>query len=464
MRAVRFLLPVLMLSASPAVAQFGQFPYDATVQADNVSVRSGPGQRYYATGMLNSGDRVTVHSHEPGGWYKITPPQGSFSWIDASLVAQEAPDRGVVQVPPLSSGEQAQAVVRVGSQLSDDHSVYSRRLSNGEPVQILGQQELQTERGAVLMYKIAPPQNEFRWVKGDYIVPVSEAIRAQQDRDPFMVPSSLRHPPSGPPPGPAVQSDPFGGTADASGGVLERELLRAEQSGAARRTGPEAEVSNVLRARLNDADDWYADMMAGDPQTWRLDDIEREYRALQAEAKGSLDSEIETRLAALETRRRMLAEYQDFVRLTTETSQRDAQLLSMQGGAPVPYPTSAPGGVQLGQPEPVGASPRDAAPRLTTIEPIPDQPMPSTSNTPVTPKLSGAGIIQRVQQPFPGFPRHVLLHPDGHILAYLEPASGINLDQYLGQPMGLIGERAYDPQLRGDRLVVRQLMPVRLKP
>jgi hypothetical protein len=464
MRAARFLLPVLLLAAVPAWGQAPGFPYEATVQADKVSVRSGPGQRYYATGRLNVGDHVTVQRHDPGGWYMIAPPPGSFSWIDAALVAKSGPDQGVVQAPPLGSGQQARAIVRIGSELSDDHGVYSRELSNGETVRILGQQELQTERGPVLMYKIAPPSAEYRWVKGDYIVPVSEAVRAQQDRDPFTVPTSQRRPPAGPPPGPAIQSDPFGGAGGASGGVLERELIRAEQSGAARRSGPVGEVSDALRTRLNDVDDCYADMMAGNPQTWRLDEIAREYRALQADAGGSLDYEIETRLAALETRQRMLADYQDFVRLTTETSQRDAQLLSMQGGVPVPFPTSAPGAVQLGQPEPVSDSPQEAAPRLTTIEPIPDQPMPSTSNGPVTPKLSGAGIIQRVQQPFPGFPKHVLLHPDGHILAYLESVSGINLDQYLGQPMGLIGERAYDPQLRGDRLVVRQLMPVRLKP
>ena len=125
MRAFQFLLPVLLLTAIPALGQVSQFPYDATVQASNISVRCGPGQNYYATGTVTDGDRVTVHRHDPGGWYMIAPPTGSFSWIDADLVVKNGSDRGIVQVPPLGSGQQARAVVHVGSQLGDDHTVLS---------------------------------------------------------------------------------------------------------------------------------------------------------------------------------------------------------------------------------------------------------------------------------------------------------------------------------------------------
>ncbi|MBL8848846.1 MAG: hypothetical protein JNG89_04150, partial [Planctomycetaceae bacterium] len=71
----------LSTAASPAWSQIEQFPYEATVQADDVHVRSGPGLRHYPTGKLNSGDHVTVIRHDPGGWYMIAPPAGSFSWI-----------------------------------------------------------------------------------------------------------------------------------------------------------------------------------------------------------------------------------------------------------------------------------------------------------------------------------------------------------------------------------------------
>jgi hypothetical protein len=60
-------------------------------------------------------------------------------------------------------------------------------------------------------------------------------------------------------------------------------------------------------------------------------------------------------------------------------------------------------------------------------------------------------------------PRHVLLAPNGRVLAYLQAAPGVNLDQFVGQSMGLIGPRVFHPQLNADVLTVQRLAPVRLK-
>jgi hypothetical protein len=78
--------------------------------------------------------------------------------------------------------------------------------------------------------------------------------------------------------------------------------------------------------------------------------------------------------------------------------------------------------------------------------------------------LDGAGIVQRAANPVAGGPRHVLLAPNGRILAYLYPDRGINLDAYVGHPMGIVGPRAYRPELQTDMIVVRGLVPVRLAP
>jgi hypothetical protein len=78
--------------------------------------------------------------------------------------------------------------------------------------------------------------------------------------------------------------------------------------------------------------------------------------------------------------------------------------------------------------------------------------------------LDGAGIVQQSATPIPGGPRHVLLAPNGRILAYLYPDRGVNLDAYVGRSMGIVGPRSYRPELRNDLIVVRGLVPVRLVP
>ena len=78
--------------------------------------------------------------------------------------------------------------------------------------------------------------------------------------------------------------------------------------------------------------------------------------------------------------------------------------------------------------------------------------------------LDGAGIIQRATMPVPNGPRHVLLSPDGRILAYLYPDRGVNLDAFIGRPMGIKGPRSFRPELRTDLIIVQGMTPVRLVP
>ena len=68
-------------AARPPPAQ--TFPYKAFVAADDVYVRSGPGENYYPTDKLKTGDQVEVYRHDPGGWLAIRPVPGSFSWVSA---------------------------------------------------------------------------------------------------------------------------------------------------------------------------------------------------------------------------------------------------------------------------------------------------------------------------------------------------------------------------------------------
>ena len=93
---------------------------------------------------------------------------------------------------------------------------------------------------------------------------------------------------------------------------------------------------------------------------------------------------------------------------------------------------------------------------------MPPMAPPRQIRPPGSPPLDGAGIVQRAAATFPNGPRHVLLAPNGRILAYLQAGGGVNLDAYVGRQMGIMGLRAYHPELQTDLIIVRAMIPVRL--
>ncbi len=293
-----------------------QFPYQATVQTEEVEVRAGPSEdRYYVTGQLRRGQQVTVHRHDRGGWYMITPPSGSFSWIEASVVQRQGGDVGTVSVP-MNPGEVAtRAVVRIGSQLSDDHSLYGRELASGDRVRILGEQTLQTDAGPVLMLKIEPPAREYRWVKGDFLVAVDPVARRQQDLDPYRIPSSQFN-------------------------SLEFvEVVTASSS----EPVVETEESNALQAQLSEIDLQYADMMQLEPAQWELDRLVQSYMELRPQGDVRFHGQIDQRLRALEARRKVYNDFQQLQQIRDATTVRDQQLQTIQQQGALPQQGAFPG-------------------------------------------------------------------------------------------------------------------------
>ena len=157
----------------PAAAE-QTFPYTAYVTADDVFVRSGPGENYYATDKLKAGTPVEVYRHDPGGWYAIRPPKDSFSWVSSRHLQLDGKNLATVTDERVAS--------RVGSRLSDVRDIIQVRLHKGETVEVLephGRQLNNRElnnRGpngspTPPWYKIAPPPGEFRWVSGRFVDP-----------------------------------------------------------------------------------------------------------------------------------------------------------------------------------------------------------------------------------------------------------------------------------------------------
>ena len=431
--AIAFALIWTVMPGAAALAQVRQFPYAAVVQSDNVPVRSGRGEQFYATGVLNRGARVTVHRHDPGGWCVIAPPDGSFSWIAADHVRRDG-SRGVVT--------QNHVIVRIGSTLSESHhSVYQTELSTDDAVQILGEKTLSIDGRLKHMYKIAPPAGEYRYVPGQFVAP---ADRPQPEEDPFAEPLVARQPGAPPPRTHAAQ--PPDAARDE---IIERPVVRTQS----RPHGATAsEIPATDQEKLRALDDRFRAMIQREPKDWNLTELERGYRDLAAAASHpDMTVQLERRFPAIQKYKAIKTQYDDLMRLTSETSRRDAQLLSIQRQRPA---TS--GEAETETPPAIAPAPRPAA------QPQPSQSGAAPAAPPSSPRFDGAGIIQRIATPSRGGPQHVLVAPDGRLLAYLQAARGINLDPYVGREMGLYGERFRHPSLQADYLVVRGLTPVRL--
>lgn len=149
-------------------------PVDARtdhVQSDTeVSVRSGPGEKFYATGYLPPGAKVDV-VHELGDWLAIRPPEGSFSWLPvADLEAGDAPRTARVR--------REQSRTRVGTDLSNDRNVAAVTLKRGDTVQLLEplrRHRLNSTQSRWI--RIACPSGEYRYVHRKDVGSTTDSIR-----------------------------------------------------------------------------------------------------------------------------------------------------------------------------------------------------------------------------------------------------------------------------------------------
>ena len=423
--------------ATSLQAETRKFPYEAVVRADNVTVRCGRGKSFYATSRMRKGDVLSVHSHDPGGWYMVSPPEGSFSWIAAEHVVSDAPGVGTVSLP---EGGTDGAPVWVGSELSDDHSIKQRVLQPGDTVQILAEDVFQSTTGSTRVYKIAPPMREFRWVKGDFVVPQDESMQREALNDPFSNPFGPTN---------ETESDTEEAAAQTDVAILDI-TARAPSN-----TTTAAADSNDPRAALREIDHHYTEMIELDPTQWDIEELAKSYEGLVNSAP-ELATQINQRLAALEDRRKLHAEYRSFTQLSAETTKRDQELaaqgsfsqadLTMEYSLGNPTPLETP--VQVVSTEPVTIDAQSAAPQAG----VPSQPPM------VRPQLNGAGIVQRLPNG-----RFGIVAPEGRLLAVLQVDRTIQLDRLVGQSMGFVGERSFDPRIGTDLLVVKRMVPIQLE-
>ncbi len=402
---MRVLLIVLAASTNLAslLAEEPQFPYAAYITADNVYIRSGPGQNYYPTDKLAAGAEVEVYRHDPGGWYAIRPPEGSFSWVSTRYLSPGDDNLAVV------NGENLAA--RVGSRFSDIKDIIQVRLLKAEVVEVLGAE--MDESGARRWYKIAPPSGEFRWVSGRYVdrkpVPIGVRQAGGADTSPLTAAPSRDAPADSVP----EQDDAM----ELSASAPPRVATRYAPDGP-RALGPEEFRDELLQIDLE-----LSAMVAEEPTVWHFDRLQLRAEQLLREAQTAVERGrarvLVDRISQFADLKRRHHEVAALREQTDRATQRWAQLSPMQQG-------------------PAGAGT-------------------------VNPRFDGAGQLVRVTSAKPGAPQFVLLDEQGQPSVYVTPAPGLNLRYYVGQQVGVNGTAGFIPEQRARHIMASHVQPITVR-
>ena len=398
-------LLLLGVAANANADQTRKFPYEAVVDADSVFVHSGPGKKYYATSRMSQSEHVIVHRHDPGGWYMISPPAGSFSWIRADAVEHVSRRRGVLT--------DNNVVVRVGSSLDDSRDVFQSRLSKGSRVEIIGEQVVRTQSGPIRMLKITPPKGEWRWIPGQAVTPVGQNARRQRDNDPYSIPSHARdHRQRQPAAGVPSRSNDYDGPVlkrqpddrNSTGEFIERPIRRSINENAIRRSGPISEEVLRDRTRLQQLDTAFRTIIQHETGEWNFSELRHGYVDLQKSASHpALASQIDLRLASLARYEEIKANYDGFIQLTAEAGRRDAQLMALQEeqlNATAAQTETQP--ATFTQETVPAASASSQQPQFAAPVPQPEEIQYSSSPTPQQPPLPAQSSSETLTQVIPG--------------------------------------------------------------
>jgi hypothetical protein len=438
------------LGTRGALAATKELPYEAIVESDEAFFRCGPGKNFYPTGALQRGDHVTVRRHDPGGWFMIDPPAGSFSLISAEAVQREG---NIGTVKPLAEG---QTPVRIGSAIDPAiDSVYQRQLSSGERVEILGEAALSHRGVPVQMLKIRSPKGEYRWIEGMNLIPVDQHNQQQQIRDQQIrnsqaqssgaqnFPAQASSAQNGPIQQPG-DSDPF-----AAGPPAQKKVPAVAETAAARK--PVAKLislsptTNIVHkplsqqappvpnaaaaaavavaaipavephTRLEQIDLQFREMTQRHPTTWNLGQLEQAYRELGQQTRSvALRGQIDLRFSAIAHYKQVKAEYDDYFRLVSATARKDAELAAVQNSLdprdsrpPIMPPEQAasstesqimvaPNSAGPAIPVPTSGAPSSPAPGETPVSSsVPEfNPQPQRSSMPAAESHAAGAVLQ----------------------------------------------------------------------
>src|SRR5690606_26453147 len=130
--------------------------------------------------------------------------------------------------------------------------------------------------GGQKFYRVAPPRGEYRWILGQYAIPVDESLRRQHDRDPFATPSQAKRTTTDASSAQVNAAGPSGPTdADAAAAGFAPKPMAKTPMGTPSATPeapvaatPDAERFRAERQRLMELDGGLRTMLEQDVSTW----------------------------------------------------------------------------------------------------------------------------------------------------------------------------------------------------
>lgn len=400
---------VALGSATCWAAADDQFPYTAYANSEDVYIRSGPGKNYYPTEKLAKGTPVEVYRHDPGGWYAIRPPQGSFSWVPADALKPVGDHLAVVQ--------RDHTLCFVGTRFSNSHDVHQVRLDKGEKVEILDVKQVGEGDAAQSWCEIAPPSGEFRWVFGKFVdreLPEGlsrprgeEHAAAARDAFDERDTATALH---------AKQSTDWTAKGETPATLKSDTVAAREPSwrGSAERRShgtpgdkPGPSSPDPFQAELDAIDLQVSKIASDEPLTW-------EFTAQRRRAEAQLDraqTAVERGRVRLILNR--IARFEDVKRRT--------ELLNQPGS------------------------------HSAIASYIP----PPTANDPG--RFDGIGKLTPVVSQRPNAPQFALVDGSNQVVSFITAAPGVNLQQYVGKEVGVSGERGYIPDLQKPHVTAQRI-------
>lgn len=443
-------LIVLALWAASAASTLGadQFPYTAHVNADDVYVRSGPGKNYYPTTKLPRGAVVEVYRHDPGGWFAVRPPEGSFSWISAKYLQ---PSEGSLA---LVNGDRVAA--RVGSEFSEIRDSIQIRLERGEAVEVLEAKRFGEGPAAQTWYKIAPPAGEFRWIQGQFLdlEPLAEKPFSSESRRNLLIPAdpddevgtaadgldATRAVDNQAVPPAARKTPPRRADRDADGDVRlaggketetdpeSEPVARADYRVASRTKSParpdeaasslpsavsERPSTEPLDAQVEEIDLELSVMVSEEPTVWQFDRLRARAEGLLAQAGTAVErGRIRLLLSKIGRFEEIKDRYETVANVQAETDRRNRQLAAQAG---------------------IGGNQWSDG------------------------RFDGVGRLAPLVSRAVGPAQYALLDDAGQVLYYVSPSPGLNLRLYVGHTVGVHGTMSYASELNGRLVTVKRV-------
>jgi hypothetical protein len=469
----RFLLPLAAATMSLCLSiPLKAEPTAVWTSTPATAVLSGPGEQYYPVLKLPAGTQLEVHQELPGGWLAIRPPQGCFSLVSATAIESVDYRTGRITRDGAAS--------RVGSALVGDYDAVHVRLHRGELVEVLdpspdpdthqvriappagefrwvhesnisrtpvaatpadaasasavdqsgGASVAVPQASASVSQEIAstdesvatepatsaqsdPPQGEWR-IREESTDPPQPASAA-------VAPVRYDSPSNSSPPAtsPVAESTAEKSTENQpAAGLAGDEGTQSTAAGGTVTSAPasQAQLTPTFAAQLDQLEIQISRRVAGPPNLWVFDDLEREA----------------ARLASLATTKDEMATIRE---LGTRMS-RFANIAARHRALP---PQQLAGGN--------GAQATSAS--SDGVGPIP----PANG-------YDAVGILRPVVSKRPGAPPYALVDDRGEVITFVTPSPSVNMQAYLGQRVAVSGSKAYLPEYRRRNIQTARVMPM----